>query len=223
MVDGNHVLIPDRTQRSRLALALTGALCAAAPRDVGAQTGLPPAPRMLTLPARPIDQGIADRGPDAISLRHVDIDLREDNEFDRVYTAPGRSDLLMRRRGAITAVFPESVYARRKGGMIPVIPPGTIFLIGLPVENDPAFPMTVGAAPSAREGSESADRRNSAPLSAPIDARISSAIFSPSTLHPAPDDLVLLAELAAERERQRRLREIAARLAPSDESTPRAQ
>lgn len=77
-----------------------------------------------------VDEGVGDADSLSTSLRRLQPDPRAPYDFDRLYRVPGRSDLLMRRQGAITAVFPESRYAASKRGVFPLIPPGTIFHIG---------------------------------------------------------------------------------------------
>ena len=81
---------------------------------------------------KPLDASVADRGPLALSLRNISLDLRQPTTFDRVYRAPGGDGKLMRANGALYAVFPRSVYRRTRSGTVPVIPDGTVFYIGAP-------------------------------------------------------------------------------------------
>ncbi len=79
-----------------------------------------------------VEQTVADRGPLAMSLRNISIDLRQPTNFDRVYRVPGSTEHYLRANGALYAVFPRSVYARTRRGEVPRIPDGTVFYIGAP-------------------------------------------------------------------------------------------
>ena len=199
----------------RSSAACTALIVGCATGPAFAQRGLPPADSPLSQQFETVDEGITDRGSNAVSLRRVEFDLRQDTDFDHLYEAPGRPDLLMRRDGAITAVFSQSLYAISKGGLIPVIPPGALFFIGAPDADDPALPAPIGfterPAPAATGPDE---RQNSAPVSLPIDARVSSVTYGPTPYHAAPDDQQALIYMNAERARIQRLREIADRLGP---------
>jgi hypothetical protein len=81
----------------------------------------------------PVEQGVSDVGALSTSLRLMNPGIRAPSGFDQVYRAPGRSNMLMRIEGGLTAVFPESVYVPTgQGGTYAAIPPGTTFYIGLP-------------------------------------------------------------------------------------------
>ncbi len=75
----------------------------------------------------PLDQGLEDVGPIGTSLRRTTRDLHAPQGFDEVF----RTDdgLLMRRDGALEAIFPRSRYIATPDGVAPAIPPGTIFRI----------------------------------------------------------------------------------------------
>ncbi len=83
-----------------------------------------------------IDAGTSDVSPNAVSLRNLGIDLRQPTGFEGVYQlskvdAFGRGQaMFMRIDGGITAIFTRSVYVPTEFGMVPQIPPGTIFHIG---------------------------------------------------------------------------------------------
>lgn len=197
--------------RGAFALCFVGAACGHA----FGQRGLPPAAKPVANHLQTVDEGVADRGSNTVSLRRIELDLRQDTGFDHLYEAPGRPDLFMRRDGAITAVFPQSFYAVSKGGMMPVIPPGTIFFIGDPQVNDPAFPAPIGFTERPPQPTPApAARQNSTPLSLPIDARVSSTTYGPTRYGAAPDDPTALIYMNTERARVQRLREIAERLGP---------
>lgn len=81
-----------------------------------------------------IDPTFDDLNPLSRSIRHFgDIDLRLPLDFEDVYRIPGKStadDRFARISGGLSAVFPHSVYVRTEQGLVPDIPPGTIFYIG---------------------------------------------------------------------------------------------
>lgn len=171
-----------------------------------------------------LDEGVADRGPSSLSLRRLDIDLRQDSSFEHVYAVPGRPDLFMRRQGAVSAVFPESRYLASAQGDIAVIPAGTIFYIGLPtlfILPSPTSHTADHHAPS----SLMLSRPPSTPISAPIDARIARPITAPTaapTPRPttSPSHTMRAADLSQQAIRARRLRQISDRLAPPAPPTP---
>jgi len=90
----------------------------------------------------PIDEGVADIGPLGVGRHRLDVDFNVSRRFDQVFALPtglgpdGSTPMFARTEGAITAVFPRSVYRPlrdRRGRVIGVgapIPPGTIFYIG---------------------------------------------------------------------------------------------
>jgi hypothetical protein len=83
-----------------------------------------------------IDPGQGDTSPNALSLRRLDLDLRQPSGFQHVYQISSidafgaRQNTFMRVDGAVSAVFPRSVYVPVAGTLLPDIPPGTIFYIG---------------------------------------------------------------------------------------------
>lgn len=85
---------------------------------------------------RLVDQTIADVDPLATSLRVVDfeVDLRQDIDFQHVYTVPGQPGMLMRRQGGLVAIFDRSDYVPTWFGPVPIIPANTVFHIGGPPE-----------------------------------------------------------------------------------------
>lgn len=176
--------------------------CAGAPAI--AQRSLPPSvlpPSVL----QPLDEGVADLSENGVSLRHMQADLRSEFDFDHVYSSPTHPDMLMRRSGAITALFPQSHYVRTKTGEIAAIPAGTVFFIG-----DPALP----SAPASPEESAPQSTRLSAPRSGHIDGRIFGTVAArPEARAPRPvtTEGPARPDVALERYRQARLREIAAR------------
>jgi hypothetical protein len=76
-----------------------------------------------------------------VSTRQLGVDLRRPTGFGSVFevqrtdpfSAPGErtQPFFMRSDGAVTAVFPRSVYMPSAGkGLLPHIPPNTVFYIG---------------------------------------------------------------------------------------------
>jgi hypothetical protein len=83
-----------------------------------------------------VDPGHGDTSPNAISLKRMDLDLRQPSGFQHVYQISSidafgaKQTTFMRMDGAVTAVFPRSVYLPTAAGLLPDIPPGTVFHIG---------------------------------------------------------------------------------------------
>jgi len=116
-----------------------------------------------------IDPGYGDASPGAISLRRLDLDLRMPTAFQDVYKistidAFGVSrNTFMRTDGAVTAIFPRSVYLPSPMGSVPDVPPGTVFHIG---------PLPQASGPVRFASSTFLDFSvNSAPLPEPVLAR----------------------------------------------------
>lgn len=116
-------------------IGMPGVVLAAA-----AAFGQQPAP-----PLQVVDQGVEDATPLSASLRDPRADLREPTDFERLYRVPGRPDLLMRRSGAMSAVFPDSDYAVTRFGLVPLVPAGTVWMIG-----DPSAGCVEAAKPDCR-------------------------------------------------------------------------
>ncbi len=84
-----------------------------------------------------VDAGTEDVSPLGESLRMVPIDMRVNDAFTRIYRldgVDGWEDQFARREGALTAVFPRSVYVPSSLGVGIAIPAGTVFIIGDPPE-----------------------------------------------------------------------------------------
>ncbi len=95
----------------------------------------------------PVDPGIADADPLAVSLRVLRADYRLSTNFERVYEAKldpkvfgahlgAQADqtFFVRFAGGVAAVFPKSEYVRFQGGKLAAVPPGTVFSVGGPIE-----------------------------------------------------------------------------------------
>lgn len=102
------------------ALATSAALAQGVPEDPGA------------LRLERIEQGFEDVSPLATSLEQYSFELRQPSGFDSVYRVPGSDGLLMRRDGAVHALFERSQYVPTRFGAQAVAPPGTVYSIGPP-------------------------------------------------------------------------------------------
>lgn len=141
---------------------------------------------------RRVDQLHADTDPLRMSLRELSVDLRTSDDFSSVYLIPGRSphgadDRFARRSGGITAVFPRSIYAASGAGVIPVIPPGTVFYLdGVPAQQPwdligQGGMGTAGATPRGGSEADASQRVNSA-----VDRRMGVPPGSPADRMPDP-------------------------------------
>ncbi|MCA9287919.1 MAG: hypothetical protein KDA05_04995, partial [Phycisphaerales bacterium] len=100
------------------------------PTSTTGSTLLNPDVRHGNVPWRLIDQGWEDIDPLARSLFHARPDLRSATGFGDVFDlGDGR---FARVDGGLVAVFPRSTYAGTVTGLVPTIPPGTVFYIGTP-------------------------------------------------------------------------------------------
>lgn len=82
---------------------------------------------------RAVDPGYADTGGLVDSFRIPMTDLRESDGWDKVFEMDSAfGPIYARRNGALTAVFPHSDYVDSGNGSVPVVPPGTVFVIGEP-------------------------------------------------------------------------------------------
>jgi hypothetical protein len=116
----------------------------------------------------PIEQGIDDADPLAVSLRVLRPDYRLSTNFERIYearldprvfgpqlAANADQTFLVRFAGGVAAVFPKSEYVKYRGLNYAKVPPGTVFSIGGPIERlmgEPNFDSLpkLDAAPSAQ-------------------------------------------------------------------------
>ncbi|MCB9845644.1 MAG: hypothetical protein H6811_06630 [Phycisphaeraceae bacterium] len=85
----------------------------------------------------PVNPGLDDVGPLSRSFRVQPTDLRWPTDFDRVYRHPTRPGEFIRISGGLTAVFPRSQYVQVQDGYAPVVPPGTVYVIGTPRPPEP--------------------------------------------------------------------------------------
>ncbi len=102
------------------------------PALLAAAAALTP-PALAQSSSAPLDQTHQDVGPLSTSLYVLPPLPGAPRDFEEVYRVPGRDDLLMRRSGAITAVFPRSTYVySEREGVYATVPPGVVFQIGDP-------------------------------------------------------------------------------------------
>lgn len=86
--------------------------------------------------ARRVQSGTEDAYPLLLSNPPPVIDMRSQTSFETVYTFQATDPMarnngyFFRVAGAITAVFPRSVYMESRDGVQADIPPGTVFYIG---------------------------------------------------------------------------------------------
>jgi hypothetical protein len=137
------------------------------------------------LPPTPLDQSRADVGPLSSSLREMQPELRLPTGFQNVYRVPGHDDLLMRMDGGLIAVFPRSTYVRTgKHGSRAVIPPGTVFHIGPPIDptsGEWATWSTLGAALPHRSHLQSVrDNDAAAEFDLRVDAQLDEEAHAPA-------------------------------------------
>ena len=93
----------------------------------------------------PLDQGYEDRDPLRHSLRRVNQGLGVAGQESYVYRRPGDDNRIYYVRPGITASYDRSEYFRpRKGPLLQMIPPNTVFYIGGP----PPPPSVAVRAPS---------------------------------------------------------------------------
>lgn len=116
-----------------LAPAVAGAslsLAQTVPANTSGSSLLHPAVRHGNVAWRLVDQGWEDIDPLGRSLFHARPDLRSATGFGDVFDlGDGR---FARVDGGLVAVFPRSTYGVAEEGLVPTIPPGTVFYIGTP-------------------------------------------------------------------------------------------
>lgn len=135
---------PNRRTSTLVALSL---VCAAAAAANGQPVERPPVykpPTPFHERFTKVEQRIGDVDPLGVSSRQLPTDLRVPIGFRDVYRINGSAmhanrwgivnqmggDLFARMDGAVTAVFPQSVYTETREGVVPLIPAGTVFIIG---------------------------------------------------------------------------------------------
>lgn len=103
---------------------VAGVLCVAA------------SPSMAQQSLERVEEIWGDSGPLNQSLRQLPFEMRRPSGFEHLYRVPGSKNLLTRMDGSLAAVFPRSVYSSSPNGVVPLIPPGTVFYVGsLPEES----------------------------------------------------------------------------------------
>lgn len=143
---------------------------------------------------REVEPGFGDVDPLRVGQREISLyDQRQPVGFHDLYELSGFGGerVYARRSGAVTALFPRSVYAQTRQGDVALIPPGTVFVIGEP---DPRtleqFGIT-GRSGSGGGGTGGVGGRTQAPssplavdLSVPMQAGPAPVATAPSTPGP---------------------------------------
>ena len=78
----------------------------------------------------PVDAGVEDRGALSASLFVEPKDLRQNQSFERLYKVEGSDDVYVRKAGGLKAIFRSSQYANIYGREVPIVPAGTVYIIG---------------------------------------------------------------------------------------------
>lgn len=231
-VDENETVFSARSILGGWLVAAAGAVCAA---DQVATSS----------DATAIDAGFSDRSPLSVSLKQVAPDLRTDTGFERIYQLPGQGNLFMRRDGAISAVFPESVYewirvSKYRWRQAASIPPSTVFIIGDPNDHLPGmkppaelFGIAPASTPPSAALRPTLEQPRSEAVATSIDTLVSTGPL-PSVSAPAlpPEHANTTSgqaspskassppprDMSSEVFRRERLRDIARRLGPARES-----
>lgn len=121
----------------------------------------------------PVDQGYADVDPLGRSLRFIQRDIRIDTNFEHLYTSPAYPGKFLRKDGAITAVFDQSIYAMHRDDVYTVTPPNTVFHIGDPRPTADSVPMNLAISFQA-DPSQSLARSTAVPLAQALAHRVTS-------------------------------------------------
>lgn len=122
-------------------------------------------------PIKPVDQTVADLDPLLTSFRDMQVDLRQPLGFQGVYRVPGQEDKFMRSSGALYAVFPHSIYTSTKKGIAPLVPAGTVYYIGLPVD--------MQTQPAGRDGTPAPKNRVDDRLQSHFESRLPHQVNAP--------------------------------------------
>ena len=78
----------------------------------------------------PVDAGVEDRGALSQSFRVNQFDMRQDNDFEKLYKIAGSDEVYVRKSGGLSAVFSTSAYVHTASGEVPIVPAGTVYYIG---------------------------------------------------------------------------------------------
>lgn len=104
----------------------------------------------------PVEQRVGDVSMLGTSQRVQPVDLRLPLGFDTVFRVRGAQNVgaaneggyFARKHAGITAVFSQSVYVNTPWGVYPEVPPGTVFLLGVPDEQLGTFVPELRGAPT---------------------------------------------------------------------------
>lgn len=78
----------------------------------------------------PVDAGVEDRGALSTSLFVEQKDLRQNQSFERLYKVEGSEDVYVRKADGLKAIFRSSQYVNIYGREVPIVPAGTVYVIG---------------------------------------------------------------------------------------------
>jgi hypothetical protein len=151
--------------------AATTACCALAANSSPSPTNAvaKPITKSVQPTLRPVDPGVADVDPLGTTGRVLPTDLRQPANFDRVYEVElDGKRFFVRAHGGVYAVFPRSDYVQTRGGVVPIVPAGTVYHLGsLPkTEFDPAHQDEATLNPANAKPARPARRDDSAPSNA---------------------------------------------------------
>jgi hypothetical protein len=158
-------------QRAALvaAVALASGALAANSSPSATNAGAKPITKSGQPTLKPVDPGVADVGPLGTTGRVLPTDLRQPANFDRVYEVElDGKRFFVRAHGGVYAVFPRSDYVQTRGGVVPIVPAGTVYHLGsLPkTELDPAHQDEATLNPANAKPARPARRDDSAPSNA---------------------------------------------------------
>ncbi len=125
-----------------------------------------------------VEAGRADVGPSATSMRVMPRSAQTPANFEYVYRIErGKyAGKFARRDGAVTAVFPRSVYSDIDGVIVPSVPPGTTYVIGGIGGSEPGGGTGRGTGDRGLRASTSVPRAAAQPAGAgAVDSRAPSA------------------------------------------------
>lgn len=166
----------------------------------------------------PVHQGCEDVSPLGRSLECPRTDFRAPADFERVYRSPQQDGRFYRIEGGLVASFPESIYVHGDNGRRPIVPPGTVFSIGIPTSTpESASPRPAGAieACSAPCHVQLVMWPLAEAVSHPVGGMVSQPVsLAAPTVSVREQDPPRTFELSVEYYRRARLKEIAARYGP---------
>jgi hypothetical protein len=98
-------------------------------------------------PLERVDETVEDRDDLATSLRRLETGMHQPAGFEGVYRIQGLEGRFVRVQGGVYAVFPRSQYRPTRAGLLPTVPPDTVFHIGPPPQVHQVSPSADGDRP----------------------------------------------------------------------------